>query len=314
MTELLIIGNKLTAQNDGTVDVVEQLFATPMSEKWKGRKARRFAPVLGVPGVVGTALAHAFASSDRTGMQFRYREPAKGCWVVHNTGWTFNSPRGLKHYAADLLHRWSKAPMSACFTAVEIGIGNCYSEWQFAVMDHFGPRPIDGGEFHAGDCDICGRRWWHDRVNSHWAYQCEEHECPSRHLEEMAPGGRWHPETIQGEEVWVRTDYSSGWNGRRSACKECWKKEELEDLQPDLTWHEGTCAKCGATSGEHKAWVVSNLFGDKDVCQNCYESFRHLYWCICPVCSERGVSKNSARPFVEDLEVVHECATCGHKF
>ncbi|MEK7540823.1 MAG: hypothetical protein AAB529_01090 [Patescibacteria group bacterium] len=227
MTELLIIGNKLTAQNDGTVDVVEQLFATPMSEKWKGRKARRFAPVLGVPGVVGTALAHAFASSDRTGMQFRYREPAKGCWVVHN----FNSPRGLKHYAADLLHRWSKAPMSACFTAVEIGIGNCYSEWQFAVMDHFGPRPIDGGEFHAGDCDICGRRWWHDRVNSHWAYQCEEHECPSRHLEEMAPGA-------------VGTRKPS--KAKRSGCAPI--------IRPDGT-DDGRHAK---SAGKRKSWKISS--------------------------------------------------------
>jgi hypothetical protein len=207
-------------------------------------------------------------------MQFRYREPSKGHWVVHNTGWTFNTPRSLKRHAATLLHKWSKVPMSACYTAVEIAIGSCYEEWQLAVMDYYGPRPINDGEFIGGrSCDLCGRAWYQDGT----------------------------------KEIYVRTDHSAGFNNRRQVCQECWEKEGLEEKQPDLTWHEGACSKCGAASGDHKTWVVSNLFGDKDVCHNCCEEMD--WWKICPKCNS---GKNTARPIVgEDLVLTHKCQVCG---
>lgn len=252
----------------------------------------------GNPGVVNTGSGCVSASLDHDGRLTYHRtgnpgasySRTRGCWILHNTAWwAYGGAHNVVKLAASRLAK--KVPEVAKPTGDLTLVGHTLT-----IVGEEGP---DGFESLV----------WDAAAESYSAWQQERRPAPipvDFFADDCDVCGR----TWKGNyDVYVRSDHSRGHNNRRGVCRSCWEKLGLEPLQPDLTWRVGICAKCGAVPGELKVWV-SAVYG-REACQNCYKYLKdRSHWCICPKCDDG----NTACPLVEELEVVHLCTKCGHKW
>jgi hypothetical protein len=159
----------------GLAALIESIQTGEMPGPWQEGKPLSHAPVLGVGGSVGKALAWALTKEyyfqraramkfnarqppDKQwllpdlgggqGMTLRQKPPSQGFWVVNCEGWTYHPPRKLSQLATKRLQSQTPYPQAVCKAAIQLAFSAGNEAWRAAVEEHYAmpPAPLTQDE------------------------------------------------------------------------------------------------------------------------------------------------------------------------